>query len=269
MTVRSSIASSEAKKLLDAFGVSNPSDIDIEAIAFDLGAIVTEGPLSGASGRLVLKGSRGVIRVDSGISEDGQKRFCIAHELGHFVLHAKREPLWLCEPETMMFWYRARPEELEANAFAAEILMPTNVFKGQCKRGDLNLEAIEGLARDFRTTLSATAIRYADIGPHVCAVVMCHRGQIQWFHKAPDFRWRIREIRTPIDEVTCAADFFSRGIKGKQIDDIPALAWLEDEVIDPCWTIREMIVPMPTYNSSLSLLWAYPGSSLDRFEEDD
>jgi len=258
-----------ARRIVSSFGVADPSEIDVEAWAYEQGAVVTNAPLRGASGRLVRRGGRGIIRVDSSITLEGQKRFCVAHELGHFLLHARREPIAACEPETMLFWYRARPDEPEANEFAAELLMPEDLFRSRCSRGPLTLEGIEALAADFRTTLTATAARYVEIGPHVCALVVSRAGQIHWFRAGGDFRFRLRSNRTPVGSVTCAADFFKRGVTGKQVDDVPATEWLEDGRIEPGWTLRELLVPMPSYGSALSLLWIVPGSALDRFEDDE
>src|SRR3989344_6302879 len=77
----------KAREIIRSLNIENASDIDIEAIAMERGAIVIEGHLKGADGRLSVLGSRGLITVKHEIREFRKKRFIIAHELGHFELH--------------------------------------------------------------------------------------------------------------------------------------------------------------------------------------
>ena len=59
---------------------------------------------------------------------ESRKRFTIAHELGHFMLHGNKE-VFVDTDKNLFIRFRKKQthyslEEAEANAFAAELLMP-------------------------------------------------------------------------------------------------------------------------------------------------
>jgi Zn-dependent peptidase ImmA (M78 family) len=84
-------------------------------------------PLDSASGMLVPHGNRYEIIVNSETRSPNRIRFTIAHELGHFFLHAQdRRPY---REST----YRGETER-EANAFAAELLMPAQAMRSLLMR---------------------------------------------------------------------------------------------------------------------------------------
>lgn len=105
-----------------------------------------------------------------------RQRFTLAHELGHFLLHKRNEGgLHVDESD---FFVRFRDhhsadgsdrEEREANAFAAELLMPTGFLERDVKgMGDgLSLSddtAIRALAQRYGVSLQALSIRLANLG---------------------------------------------------------------------------------------------------------
>ncbi|WP_158784745.1 ImmA/IrrE family metallo-endopeptidase [Pantoea sp. BAV 3049] len=110
------------------------------------------------SGELVPSGESAVIRYNPTDSAKRQ-RFTIAHELGHYVLghgHAFRDP----SSHFSMSYYD--PREVDANQFAAEILMPemaVNVLVKQRKIMDVN-----ELARIFDVSVNAMSYRLKRLG---------------------------------------------------------------------------------------------------------
>jgi hypothetical protein len=188
----------------------------------------------------------------------------VAHELGHFKLHENVDQLAFCTSRDMVPWYKTRPEEPEASAFAAELLMPEPFFRDRCSpRTPLSLRLLEALAEEFQATLTATAFRLVELGSHVCALVVSRQGEIAWSHVCGDFPLRLQAWRSKVDGDTCAAEFFRGGGTAKMEEDVPATAWLDDRRVGDTWTIRELMVPMPSYESALSVLWVVPGSKLD------
>src|SRR6185503_11844212 len=77
-----------AHDLLAKMRVAAQSEIDLEMLAFAAGKLlVEEGGLETSEGRLVASQDKGgCIRVKSGMNP-GRRRFTIAHEIGHLVLH--------------------------------------------------------------------------------------------------------------------------------------------------------------------------------------
>lgn len=112
----------------------------------------------GISGELVPDGDSAVIMFNPADSVKRQ-RFTIAHELGHYLLghgHAFRDP----SSHFSMSYYD--PREVDANQFAAEVLMPevaVNVLVKQRKITD-----VSELARIFDVSVNAMSYRLKKLG---------------------------------------------------------------------------------------------------------
>ena len=119
--------SKRAASIIQDLNIRYPSEIYVRDIAMSLGALVRERELQGCEARLVRKGNMGIISVNGLIPEEGRKRFAIAHEIGHFILHTGTQ-LILCNEEDMHVWKESKTQEIEANEFAASLLMPYEIF---------------------------------------------------------------------------------------------------------------------------------------------
>jgi hypothetical protein len=78
-----------AERLLLDLGIGKPQDIDLEAIAWALGAAVNYRPLDKCEAMIVGGDRRAIITVNSK-SIPVRRRFSIAHELGHWHHHRGR-----------------------------------------------------------------------------------------------------------------------------------------------------------------------------------
>src|SRR6266446_589711 len=114
-----------AERLLAKAGVSS-LPVPVLAIAKSLGIIVQCGPLpDDLSGFLVHEDERTIIGVNNRQAKSRQM-FTVAHELGHFILH----PTANFVDRTLIYFRNARsreaidPREIQANEFAAALLMP-------------------------------------------------------------------------------------------------------------------------------------------------
>lgn len=172
-------AEAAAARLIREYGIVAPSQIIVEDIAMDLGVLTRVAPLTGAEAHLLRKGNRGVIRVSDRIAEPGRRRFAIGHELGHWELHAMQVPAWLCTSDDIHA-YRGTDREIEANAFAAELLMPGSLLRPRLRRG-ISLSLVCELALGFQTTLTATAVRMVDESREDCYVVFSRDGRVTWW----------------------------------------------------------------------------------------
>jgi len=177
-----------AEKVLQDLGVTEPKDIDLEAIAYHLGARVRYRPLDGCEARVVGSDNAAIITVNSR-SSHRRRRYSIAHELGHWRHH--RGKALVCRAEEFAVHSALSPERV-ADAYAADLLMPRYLFNpaaGQYPK--LNFNTVNILADEFETSLTATAIRLVE-GDHSPAFVICHgiNGR-KWFVRAPSVpaRW--------------------------------------------------------------------------------
>lgn len=134
--------------------------MNVEHICEKLGISILEKDLdNNVSGFLLFKGALPYIFIDKNQSE-GRKRFTIAHELGHFMLHKDQQLHVLSNDLISIAKYRNEvssqgvdTEEIEANRFAAELLMPEEMITRYMKEKDLSFiseEIINDMARDFQ-----------------------------------------------------------------------------------------------------------------------
>ena len=70
-------------------GVTDPEDIDLDAIAAELNSEIVFEDLEGATARVVKIGDRARIIISPRIVDVGSIRFSIAHEIGHILLSAR------------------------------------------------------------------------------------------------------------------------------------------------------------------------------------
>ncbi len=170
-------ARGRAHKIWEEFDFPHPTEVPLEDLAMYRNVLVVAGGLNGAEGRLVRDSTGGVIRVRDDILQDGRRRFTIAHELGHWELHTDHSQ-FLCSESDMRDYGRSSLE-LEANHFAAELLMPTVHFRPRCQ-GEPCLHDVKELAQDFCTSLTATAIRVADLSKFPIQIIWHENDRVRW-----------------------------------------------------------------------------------------
>ena len=244
--------SERAASIIKQRNIRYPSEIYVRDIAMSIGAYVRERDLQGCEARLVRKGSLGIISVNGRIPEEGRKRFAIAHEIGHFILHTGTQ-LILCDEEDMHAWKESKTREIEANEFAANLLMPREIFIRFIDSGQPTFNAISDVAGEFRTTLTATALRYIGLSIEPCALVVCKDCAIKWYRKSDSFNFHVK-VGEKLNFDTFAFDFFDGVGLPEDPDSVPARAWLAGE-IDEKSDIIEQSISLGSYGVVLSLLW--------------
>ena len=181
---------SPAERVLQRLGITEPKEIDLEVIAWDLGVEIRYRNLAGCEARIVGHGDRAIMTVQASASP-GRKRFSIGHELGHWEHHRGR--ILTCRPEDIGQEKQKKPvTEKTADQYAADLLLPAYLFcpAVQALRR-LTWNDIRELANLFSTSVTATAIRVIDLDLFP-ALLVCHglHGR-KWFVRSrsiPD-RW--------------------------------------------------------------------------------
>jgi Zn-dependent peptidase ImmA (M78 family) len=164
------------EKLLDKQKVrSGPVPVEkiVKALGIEISLDEVDDDLSGFLFR-DKKAKRTVIGVNKS-HHPNRRRFTVAHELGHFLLH-EGELVHLDE-ESGAFTVDFRDSESskgedafekEANLFAAELLMPNKLLREelQGKRLDLmdDSGALERLANKYKVSLQALTFRLTNLG---------------------------------------------------------------------------------------------------------
>ena len=140
----------------------NELPIDLEKLVKKLGIRLKEESLDDdISGELYRDQKDGswVIVVNSNQTE-ARKRFTIAHELGHYVLHRNESDVF--EDEIFFRSDEKDLSEYQADNFAAELLMPKELFTGALNEKGCTIET---LAKKFGVSYVATRIRLSNIIP--------------------------------------------------------------------------------------------------------
>lgn len=173
-----SVARSEAEKILQNLRRKKHSPIDVEKIAKKYGIEIVRGQFSGkdgqhVSGVLKIDENGPIIAIQSSESIERQ-RFTIAHEVCHFLLH-KSEKLYIdhknSEVATLMFRDEnssnaSSVKEIQANQFAAELLMPSEEIREYMKEritkesnDESVLDLIKELASMYQVSAAAMTIK--------------------------------------------------------------------------------------------------------------
>jgi Zn-dependent peptidase ImmA (M78 family) len=170
MAVRRKRVEQTVRELLGANQVSHPP-IPVDRIAKRQGLMLRAEPLeSTLSGFLYRAGDRAVVGTNS-LQPQVRQRFTVAHELGHFMLHELEE---LHVDRQVHFKLRSKlssqgtdDDEIEANLFAAEILMPRGMIASDVRRlGAIDVidDKITALAQRYRVSVQAMTLRLRDLG---------------------------------------------------------------------------------------------------------
>ena len=176
---------SSAESVLQALGITDPSEIDLEAIAWHLGGRVKFCNLDGCEARIIGYGNNAIVRVQQH-SHPRRRRFSIGHELGHWHYHRGR--MLFCRSNEIGDDNRTVSHvERTANLYAADLILPRYLFNPIIQQFTrLDFDAIRKVASLFEASLTATAIRAVNSGYH-SAVLVCHnRNGRKWFCRSSD-----------------------------------------------------------------------------------
>lgn len=165
----------QASELLDRFSLRK-YPVDVNLLAKMLNIKIAVGDMDGAvSGFLRKDGNITVIGVNSRHSIKRQ-RFTVGHEIGHCILHLdEKSPIFVDKSSTSAFFARDREsawgihsKEIEANSFAASLLMPEDLIRECLAKYLPRFSSIEDIAwrmaKDFNVSEQAMTLRLVKLG---------------------------------------------------------------------------------------------------------
>lgn len=150
---------------VDPFAIAASRDIEVRA---------KPSTAEGVSGMLLRHGDTFGIAYATHIPSEGFQRFSIAHELGHYFLEGHVDHILPKDGfhESRAGFVSTDPYEMEADQFAAGLLMPSGPFKKEIGRRRPGLATVEHLGARCKTSLTATAIRFAELSDDAVAVII-------------------------------------------------------------------------------------------------
>jgi hypothetical protein len=141
-----------------------------------------------------------------------RRRFTIAHELGHFVLHRDLQQRFNCDKESVYSGVDTlRAIEREADDFASNLLMPGDLLRDWISNQRIDLHVLSAIAKRFQISFEALCIRFIKFTTQRAILVYWDNGYVKYEWRsstAVRTRARIRRNADPQEPLpgTLAAD---------------------------------------------------------------
>jgi Zn-dependent peptidase ImmA (M78 family) len=267
-----------ARRVLNEHSITT-LPVDPIAIAEKVGITVIAKPATagGVSGMLIRQGNNFAIGYATHIQSKGFQNFSIAHELGHYFLDGHADAVFrdgnVHHSRAGSFASDDR-YELEADHFAAELLMPEDLFKAEVGRAGSGFEAIERLSDLCVTSLTATAIRYGKYTDDVAAVVVSEGKHVRFCVMSKEFMALAGNNRISKGEKLppgCPTDIFNRDSERiaraeREAGESPLQDWIGgNRSVD----LIEEVVGLGGYGRTLTVLTAKDVVDVEALEEDE
>lgn len=250
------------KAIYNDCGITDPLELTIEEIIHSKNILIKVEAIEGADGRILMRDNSAIITINSDIDFNPKKRFILAHELGHFELHRFSRKLYNDNDETLNHSYQKyfSIEEVEANEFASEFLMPTKLFHAECIGKVFNPTIFNHLANRFQVSKTAAILKYAmkDNGNHPIFIVCCQNNKMKWFKMSHDWKYYSlfsKGLSPPTGSI--AYEVFQNGMSN--YNDEYNIIWKSDWFVlkkdEPDSEFFEYCFFVPILNYMISVIW--------------
>ena len=232
---------------------TNPAalPVNVEDYAKKIGAVIkwdaTMGP--GESGSSFVNTGKRYICVNANESLERQ-RFTICHEIAHAVLGLPSEH----DSVPSSRFVKRAPNEMLCDLFAAELLLPVQLFRPLVVKAECSILAIDELAHLGEASFPATGSRFAAFAPYPCAFVFSQRGLVRYGSRSTPLREAKAWVppKTAIPEGSMSARLRSGEVVEGPME-VEADAWFSD------WnrggTLLEDARHYKQWDQTLTLLW--------------
>ena len=242
-----------AKQLLSNCGLDEITDLEMDLFVAGLDAMLIEEPLSNCDGKIIFGDKRAIIKIDSKIQFIERKRFVTAHEIGHLIMHRNMQL-----PDDTFFNFniiagmektlKNGKQELEANEFASELLMPEKLL-------------IKQLAERFKVSLTATLFRYLQFDLHPICIVFIENGKVKYWKKSEDLKvWLGDYNRLPPPSDSVAMEYIQKDYAfvyklEEKVQTINKSTWFNLNEDDEDTDFYEYCIPTKRHKTILSIIW--------------
>ena len=179
-----------------------------------------------------------------------RRRFTACHEIAHIVLGLPSDH------SSMPWWsYAKRPKnEVLCDVFAAELLLPKQLFEPLVREEQIGLSAIDELGRRFLASATATGSRYAMVMDAPCAFVLSENGVVRYASRSKTLRdaggWIPPRMEVPPETLSAG---LRAGSMETAPDEVAADVWFSD------WRRGGMVLEqarfLKPWDQTLTLLW--------------
>jgi hypothetical protein len=274
--LRITLAKRKAEAFLRDEGIEE-LPVDPFAIAASRDIVVEPKPDAavGVSGMLLRHGNAFGILYATHVSSEGFQRFSVAHELGHYFLDGHIDyvlPKGSLVHTSHAGFVSGDEYELEADNFAAGLLMPDGPFKRALEKCQPGISTVESMANLCRTSLTATAIRYAELTDDAVAVVVSTGSVIDYCRMSEtlkslrELNWLRKGSLVPQNTATAGINKNPERVarSDRAVEEIDVMDWLGG--IRSVKALEE-VIGLGSYGKTLTVLTC--SSIQDRIDEEE
>jgi Zn-dependent peptidase ImmA (M78 family) len=158
------------RQLLDRHGIKEPP-VPVSRIATKEGALIRYSPFEGELAGMLVRGEEGAVILGvNSLHHMNRQRFTIAHECGHLLLHKGKDVhidrTFRVNRRDEVSSQAVDPDEIEANRFAAELLMPYDMIMNDIVDYEIDMEGEETfkvLAEKYEVSVQAMTHRITNL----------------------------------------------------------------------------------------------------------
>jgi Zn-dependent peptidase ImmA (M78 family) len=245
---------------------SQSTMVEPQVIAKELGLGISMNDYKQAfDGLLENKGSKFHIYLNiknGGHLYHPRVRFSLAHELGHFLIdehyNLLRDESVGPQPSFLNYNMDNRLE-VEADYFAACLLMPESRIRKDLERQKFNFAVIDEISKKYNVSSTAALLRFVAIGNHPLMVVCSRNSKIAWYRKSDDFQFSYFRLSSGggVHEYTSAGQYFYEKIKNPHsTETVYAEDWfILSRTEDRRRPFKEYCLYYEPMNQVISVIW--------------
>lgn len=245
-----------ARALLSRLEIQQP--VNLERVASAIRLRIRKVNSTGFDGAMKRLPGRalGIVAVRAAIRGVGRERFTIAHEIGHYVLPGHGTLSSICTAHEITVQIKNNTEEeIAANRFATELLLPAEQIHDLIRERALSIGTVRFIADRFQTSLTAAVLQCVAVTDQTCAVVVSVAGIVRYYRSSKSWAYFI--------PVGCALDKHSLAARLDLLESeatgvVNIFAWAPMGRIDSRAEVLENSIYLPPHNMVLTILTAIP-----------
>lgn len=217
----------------------------------------------------------------NGSASPERRRFTIAHELGHFILHRSTQSRFNCDKDSVYAGHETlRLIEREADDFASNLLMPGDVLREMIAGQRVDMRVLGAIAKRFKVSFEALCIRFIKYTDERAILVYWDNGFLKYEWRSKNAiltRARVRRTGDPQKPLpgTLAADTnVDQALDGLEM---PASVWCATEAphmrlreFKHSYTARDRVLTLLLLESAEPRAWDrswQDGESFDSYDQ--
>lgn len=238
-----------ARVLLSRLKIEPPTDLEAVATAIGLRIQTVESVGFDGVMRRIPNQARGIVAVRAGIRGLGRARFTMAHEIGHYVMEHGKGTALCRSSDIDKHIDLNNDEEVGANRFAAELLMPAEHVSRMMGKQSISIKSVKRVAERLKSSLTATAIQCIKVTNEPCAVVISVDAKIRFYKPSDSWKHVVRVGFLDKRSAAVGLDLEHN----ERTACVPLSAWATDRT-HPVSKLEEQSIYLPPHNMTLSLL---------------